>query len=153
MFYKQDKLKDIVADMREFGEKMIPYNVPKGKKENEEDIGIFKSRNIVVDGYEIRAYYTISDFDSHRTEILQLWGVYAPFLPFTLICKLAKEFLGDSHLTLVEMFKDDRKIYCWTVNVDSDGKPIESPYEVDVEECMFEGLNYLYIDPSQVNFY
>ena len=74
-------------------------------------------------------------------------------MPFGLICKLAKRFLGSHHLSLVELFKDNRKIYIWSVCVDRRGRPIQAPYEIDTEECNFEGFNYLYMQPNQVNFY
>lgn len=153
MLYKQDSLEVTVEQMRALGEQLIPYNSPRASKDNENEIGILKIRRVVVDGYEVNIYYTKSDFETHKTEVVQIWGEYAPFLPFTLICKLAKTFLGGAHLSLVELFKGNRKVYCWTVNVDEDGKPIASPYKQEVEECTFEGFTYFYLQPNQVNFY
>ena len=80
-------------------------------------------------------------------------GQVSPFLPFVVICKMAKTFLGDAHLSLVELFKGNRKVYCWAVNVTHDGKPVRSPYSSKVEECSYEGFSYSYMQPSQVNFY
>jgi len=149
MLYKPDQIETTVEEMRRMGEQLVPYNTP----QNEEDINILKTRETVIDGYDVCVYYTKSRFEDHCTEIVQLWGKYAPFLPFCVICKIAKAFLGSAHLSLVELFKGNRKVYCWAVNVTHDGKPIRSPYNGKVEECTFEGFNYSYMQPSQVNFY
>lgn len=153
MLYKPDSLEVTVEQMRALGEQLIPYNAPRASKENENDIGVLKSRRILVDGYEVNVYYTKSDFGEYKTEVVQIWGEFAPFLPFNLICKMAKAFLGGAHLSLVELFKGNRKVYCWTVTVDEDGKPRPSPYEAETEECTFEGFTYSYLQPNQVNFY
>jgi hypothetical protein len=148
-----EALKETVARMRGLGEVLSPFNCAK----NEDDISVLKTREIVVDGYEVVVYYTKSHGypkgADHSTEVLQIYGSYSPFLPFNLICKLAKAFLGNEHLSLVELFKGNRKVYCWAVNQDSSGKVIPTPFEVEVEQCTFEGLKYSYMQPNQVNFY
>jgi hypothetical protein len=149
MFYKPETLQNTVERMRKLGDQLVPYNLP----QNEEDINILKSTETVVDGYEVCIYFTKSKFEDHCTEICQVWGKYAPFLPFVVVCKIAKSFLGNSHLSLVELFKGNRKVYCWAVNTNHDGKPIRSPYSSKTEECSYEGFNYSYMQPSQVNFY
>ena len=155
MFYKEPKLDDIIDEMRTMGDRLIPYNFPKAPPptEPEDVLAIFKEREAVIDGYPIIIHYQKADYDKHLMETLQIYGKNSPFLPFSLICKLAKRFLGPHHLSLVELFKDNRKIYIWSVCVDHRGRPIPSPYEMDTEECEFEGFNYLYMQPNQVNFY
>ena len=78
-----------------------------------------------------------------------------PFLPFGLIVKLAQKILGGHHLSLVEMLRGNRKIYCWTLLVDKTGRPKKSNIEnsENVERCVYEGFEYGYIDPTTVNFY
>lgn len=142
-------MKNSVKRIKNFGEMLIPYNTP----ENEYDMGVMKTEEIVVDGYEMIVYYTKSKFETHCTEIVQIWGKYAVFLPFFVVCKLVKAFFGDEHLSLVELFKDNRKIYCWAVNCNLHGEPIPYPYQREAEECKFEDLKYHYMNQSQVNFY
>jgi hypothetical protein len=149
MLYKPDSLETTVNQMRSLGQQLIPFNTPK----NEPDINILKMREVVIDGYEVCVYYTKSRFEEDFTEIVQIWGKYTPFVPFNLVCKLAKAFLGNENLSLVELFRDNRKVYCWAVNVDADGRPLRAAYTKQSEDCTYEGFNYCYMQPSQVNFY
>jgi hypothetical protein len=155
MFYKESKLEEIIEGMRALGDMLIPYNFPKAPPPTtmEDDLAIFKQREAIIDGYPIMLHYQKADYDKHLMETLQIYGKSSPFLPFNLICKLAKRFLGPYHLSLVEIFKDNRKIYIWSVCVDRRGRPIPAPFDTETEECEFEGLDYLYMQPSQVNFY
>jgi len=152
MLYKE-KLQKHVEEMRALGEHLIHYNFPKAPAEWEDDINILKAREIVVDGYTVVVHYSKADYDNHYLETLQILGKNAPFLPFVLICKLAKVFLGDQELSLVEIVRDNRKIYCWTLTVDSDNNPIPSPFQQESEPCQFEGFRYSYMNPDQVNFH
>jgi hypothetical protein len=154
MFYKELKLDDIIKRMKSLGNVLVPYNFPKMMPTMmEDDLSVLKQREAVVDGYQIVLNYQKSDYDEYFTEILQIYNKNSPFLPFNLICKLGKRFLGDGNLSLIEIFKDNRKIYIWTVYVDQDGNSIPIPHETESEECEFEGFNYLYMQPNQVNFY
>lgn len=154
MFYKQLKLEYLIESMREMGEILIPFNYPLVPLSKEGDcLSMFKEKEIIVDGYSVIIHYQKSDYGNHYLETLQISGKSTPFLPFILICKLAKRFLGSHHLSLVEIFKNNRKFYVWTLFVNNEGEPIASPLNTKTEECEFEGFNYLYMDPTQVNFY
>lgn len=142
-------LDETIEQMRAMGEQLIPHNGPA----SEMDLHVMKTRDVTVEGYELVLYYTKTKYENHFTEILQIYGKNAPFLPFFLVCKMAKKFLGPAELSLVELFRGNRKVYCWTVNVDEDGKPIRSPFDGDAEDCTYEGFKYSYLQPSQVNFY
>lgn len=153
MLNEEKPLDEVIENMRNLGETLIPKNYPKAPPPlvgTEDDLLMFKKKTIVVDGFNVDIHYQKSDFDDFYTETLQIYGMYAPFLPFGLVCKLAKKFLGSANLSLVEIFRENRKIYCWTVYVDRTGRPIEMPYDIKVESCHFEGLRYSYMQPSQV---
>lgn len=151
MFYQS--LEDIIEEMRNVGDLIIDHNFPKMPILPEDDLIFFKQREVVIDGYSVTVNYQKSDYGDIFMETLQIYGTNAPFLPFNLICKLGKRFLGSHNLSLVELFKDNKKIYIWTVWVDDDGKPIHAPYEIEAEECVFEGLQYSYMQPNQVDFF
>lgn len=155
VFSNQFKIQNIIDEMRTLGDMLIPYNFPKAPLPiMEDDLAIFKQREAVIDGYPVILHYQKSDYDKHLMETLQIYGKNSPFLPFNLICNLAKRFLGSHHLSLIEIFKDNRKIYIWTVCVDRHGKPLVAPYDTESnEECKFEGLDYIYMQPSQVDFH
>jgi hypothetical protein len=153
MLYKHKKLEDHVEHMRNLGDMLIPYNFPKAPAEWEDDINILKATEMVVDGYTIVVHYSKADYETHYLETLQILGKNAPFLPFVLICKLAKRFLGEHELSLIEVVRDNRKVYCWTLTVDRDGKPIPSPFDQETEPCQYEGFHYSYMKPDQVRFH
>ena len=153
MFYKQKSLEDIIEDMRNLGNILVPYNFPKAPLTWEYDLAILKQKEAIIDGYSLVLHYQKNDYDKHFVETLQIYNKNSPFLPFNLICKLGKRFLGANYLSLVELFRDSRKIYIWSVCLDHRGIPIPTPYKMETEECQFEGLNYSYVQPSQVNFY
>jgi hypothetical protein len=146
--FKHDKIDVIVQEMRNLGEQFVPYSTP----QNENDISILKTRQVTIEGYDLVLYYTKSKFEEHGTEVLQIYGQRMPFLPFYLIFKLARLFLGDLQLSLVELYKENRKIYCWTVNKDLEGNFIPLP-DGFAEECVYEGSKYYYLQPHQVSFY
>lgn len=153
--YKLPSLEEIIEGMRAVGDVLIPYNFPKSPPPTtlEDNLTLFKEREVIIDGYSIFLHYQKADYDVHFLETLQIYNKNSPFLPFNLVCKLAKRFLGPHHLSLVELFKDNRKIYCWSVCVDDRGRPIQSPYDLETEDCQFEGFKYLYMQPNQVNFF
>jgi hypothetical protein len=152
--YKEQKLDEIIEEMRNVGEVLVPYNYPKGSVNIWGDqLIIFKEREAIIDGYPVIIHYQKSDYDDHFLETLQIFGKNSPFLPFNLICKLAKRFLGSHHLSLIEVFRDSRKLYVWAVCVDKKGRPIPSPYDSETEPCEFEGFNYLYMQPNQADFF
>jgi len=154
MLYNFKPLDQTILNMRSLGEMLVPYNFPLAPMPlKEDDLAPLKERELVVDGYQIVVNYQKSDYQNHLIETLQIYGKSSPFLPFNLICKLAKRFLGPHHLSLVEVFRQNRKVYIWSVCVDRNGKPIPCPYEAETESCEFEGFNYIYLQPSQVNFF
>lgn len=148
---EQRPIDEVVESMRKIGERLIPFNYPKVPPPlHEEDLVVFKKRSIIIDGYNLDIHYQKSDFEEYLTETLQIYSQYSPFLPFNLVVKLAKKFLGGHDLSLVEIYKDGRKIYIWTVYVDHSGKPIKFPFDIPVENCDFDGITYAYMQPTQV---
>ena len=104
-----------------------------------------------VDGYDLTISYSKADYGTHYLEILQIQGYNIPFLPFNLICKLGKAFLGSDCLTLIEVIKSSRKLYCWTLYINKEnGECIDPP---ESKPCTFEGFNFSAMNPKLVNFY
>lgn len=154
MLYEQKPLDEVIQNIRSLGEMLVPHNFPLVPlMVGEDDLAVLKERELIIDGYEIVVNYQKSDYADHLLETLQIYGKNSPFLPFNVICKLAKRFLGSHHLSLVELFRHNRKLYIWSVCVDRTGKPLPAPYDQDTESCEFEGFNYLYLQPNQVNLF
>lgn len=148
-----ESLDDFIDRIRNLGERLIPFNYPKSPIQPVDDLLIFKSESIIVDGYSMIIHYQKSDYDDYLMEVLQIYGETVPFLPFTVVTKLAKKFLGSHELSLVEMFKEGRKIYCWTIYVDRTGRPISPPYELEAEICEFDDLKYNLMQSYQMFFF
>jgi len=148
-----DKIDDVVRDMKALGRTLVPYNFPQVPPAEEDKVNVLKFHEMVVDGYNVVLHFNIHDYGSHFLETFQLLGKDIPFLPFSLVCKMAKKFLDQNFLSLIEVLKDNRKIYCWTVIKDRNGNPISSPYKSKSEPCIYEDLEYSYVPPDKVNFY
>ncbi len=152
--YDYGQIDEHVKRMRAMGEILVSYNFPKVKPEEEDAVSVLKERDIVADGYDLCCHYSKSDYGEYLMEMVQVFGRNTPFLPFCLVCKLGRKFLGDKHLSLVEIYRHNRKMYCWTVAVDRDGKPIPSPFqETKYEDHEFQGFRYRLMNPKTVNFY
>lgn len=148
-----EKIDEVVRNMKSFGESLMPYNFPRVSPQEEEEVNLLKFREIMLDGYDVVLHFNKHDYGNHYLECFQILGKDVPFLPFCLTCKMAKKFLGSSNLSLIEVLKDNRKIYCWTIIKDRDGNPITSPYRHKAESCTYEDLEYSYVHPDKVNFY
>jgi hypothetical protein len=148
-----DSLDELIERMRVVGEQLVPYNFPQADQSLENHLNPMKTKEVVIDGYTMVLHYSKACYGEHYMETLQIIGKNSPFLPFNLVAKLAKRFLGAHHLALIEVFRDNRKIYCWTAMVDERGCPIPPVYEIESHVCTFEGMKYNYMDPRQVNFY
>lgn len=154
--FEEKPLDEVVESMRNVGETLIPKNYPKSSPPppgQEDDLLLFKKKSVVVDGYSLDIHYQKSDYDDYLTETLQIYAQYCPFLPFNVVVKLAKKFLGGHDLSLVEIYREGRKIYIWTVYVDRTGRPIKFPFDIQVENCDFEGIKYSYMLPTQVHIF
>lgn len=145
-------LDELVFQMKALGDVLVPYNFPQVDADLEDDLGIFKAREALIDGYNLFIHYQKSDYEDYFIEVLQIHNTKGPFLPFQLVCKLGRRFLGSSHLNLIELFRENRKIYVWSVCRDKTGKSISSPNET-LETCEFEGFKYLYMQPHQADFF
>jgi hypothetical protein len=144
---------EVVKEMKSFGLFLMPYSAPKVSPEDDDAVKFLKGKEVIVDGYTVVIYYSKNDWPTHQMEVLQITAKYAPFLPFSLVCKIGKKFLGDKHLSYVDFLKDDRKTYCWTVASDKTNNPIPAPYKKESlsDDCVYEGLCYKCLNPSQTS--
>lgn len=149
------KIEGSIRELKALGKILVPYNYPhKDSEAADEDLLIFKSRKYVVDGYSIVAHYQRCDYVDYYLDVLQLYGDYSTFLPISVNCKLAKMFLGNNELSLIETYKDQKKIYCWTVYVDRNEKVIECPTRSrdEMSSRTYDGFKYFYLPPNKVFF-
>lgn len=139
--------------LRNMAFNLVPYNFPVGPVELEYYISPLKRSEATVDGYSIVFHLNRASYNDHYLESFQVYNKYAPFLPFFLVAKLARRALGSHHLSLVEFYQEDRKIYCWSVCLDARGRPIDTPIKERMDNRVFEGFRYGYMKPEQLNLY
>jgi hypothetical protein len=143
----------LVEDMKALADYFIPYNYPSVSISDEELVNYLKFKELDIDGYHVVLHFNKHDYHDYYLETFQIVGKDTPFLPFCLVTKLVQRVLGSHNLSLVEVFKEMRKIYCWTLLTNKSGQPILSPYEAESERCNFEGFEYSYIKSENVHFY
>jgi len=132
---------------------LVPYNFPLGAVELEYYLSTLKRCESEVDGYTVVFHLNRASYGDHSLESFQVYNKYAPFLPFCLVAKLARKALGSHHLSLVEFYQEDKKIYCWSVCLDLRGRPMTSPMKERSDSRVFEGFQYAYMLPEQLNLY
>lgn len=147
-------LSQVIDEMKAIGDMLVPHNYPSKTSKSENDILALKTRVISIDGYSVGIYFSRADYKDFFIETLQVFGEKAPFLPFCIVVELGKRFLGGHHLYLVEVIRNEQKVYCWTIYLDKDGRPIPSVVPIKkVEDCTYDGFQYQYLYPSAVNFH
>jgi len=140
--------------LRNLGNRLVDYNYPLSPIHFENELSCLKTMDIEVDGYDTVVYFNKSLYDDGcYLETFQIYNKNAPFLPFHLVAKLAQKALGSYFLSLIEFYQNDHKVYCWTVSVDDRGRPLPSPLNNKLKTKVFEGFQYGYLQPEQVNLY
>ena len=156
-----DPLSKTVGEMRTLARSLIPYSFPIKTHEDEADIAILKKRETTLDGYEIVVFFNNADYGDKTLETLQVFGAHFTFLPFYLVCKVARAFLGDEKLSLVEIMhsstgetdKSCRKIYAWTLYYDVQGNKIDGPFAKNAVLDSYGGWQFSRIPNKDVKFF
>lgn len=128
-----------VREMKGLAGILQPFTPPKYPADD--DISWFKQREVIVDGYSMIVHYSEGDYGEMRLDILTIGCKHAPFIPFNVVCKVAKMFLGDQYLTLFEYTRGGRKIYSWML-INRDGKPINDFQMTNSEKQTYNGFDF-----------
>lgn len=143
-------LDEEIDEMKVLARTLIPYTFPKVDFKYEQDIILLKQRTVTVDGFDILVCYSKSDYDDHFLESVQIQSAFAPFLPFTIVCKLGRAFLGVNKLSYIEFFRNNKKVYCWTLK-SRDDRPL--PPDKKNTPGRFEGYDYTILQPGSVDLF
>lgn len=141
-----------VCEIKALGGHLVDYTHPRASTSIEDDITVLRGRDVTIDGYHLTLFYSKADYGDYCLETFQVLGRWLPFVPFTVVCKLVRKFLGGEHLSLVEIFLDQKKTYVWTLSTTPDGKP-RQPVQDTISEMEYQGLHFNYMNPSKVNFF
>lgn len=153
-------LDEHVQHSRMIAEHLINYSFPSVSPQDEEEISCLKQKEIVIDGYDVVVYYSVSNYLGVQLRTLQLFGKYFTFLPFSIVCKVAYKFLGDKELFFLEIMRlkensvDElsRRVYVWTAYFRND-ESIGNPFVTGFKSCVYEGFKYSHLDANQIKFF
>lgn len=134
-----------IQEMKGLAGVLQPFTPP--KHPGDEDISWLKQREMTLDGYYMIVHYSEGDYDDLRMDVLTIGCKFAPFIPFNVVCKVAKMFLGEKHLTLFEYTRGGRKIYSWML-INRDGNPVNDFQMVDSEKQNYNGFDFYRADTS-----
>jgi hypothetical protein len=143
-------LAEEIEQMKSMAEILLPFTFPVVDFKVEQDVLLLKQRTITVDGYDLLICYSKADYNEYFLESLQVQSAVAPFLPFTIVCKLGRAFLGSHKLSYIEFFRNNKKVYCWTLK-SIDGRPL--PPDENNKPATFEGFDYSVLQPGSVDLF
>lgn len=141
-----------IETLRNAADYLLPYNVPRGDMESESLITPLKRSVIEIDGYTVGVFFNRADHGEYYLEALQIYGETIPFLPFNLVLKIARRFLGND-ITYIDIGNKDRKYYCWACHIDKRGRPIKLTFNMSPETRCYEDFEYSYIKTDGLNIY
>lgn len=139
-----------VLQMKTIADMLVPYSNPAVDFGEEYLVLPLKCRTVCVEGYEVALNLSKSDFEKYHVYSLQIQAAYTPFLPFSLVCKIGRRFLGSDHLAYIDFIKNNKKIYCWTVKM-RDGRPV--PASKKTTPHSYEGFEYALMQEGSINLY
>lgn len=143
-------LGETVKVMKSMADMLVPKTYPRVGFEVEQDVILLKQRTIIVDGYETLVCYSKADYGDYFLESVQVQSTCAPFLPFNVVCKSGRAFLGSRNLCFVEFFKGHRKVYCWTIK-SREGRSL--PPDKKTKPGSYEGFAFSVLHPGSVDLF
>tara|TARA_Y100000034_G_scaffold127552_1_gene180492 strand:- start:1700 stop:2206 length:507 start_codon:yes stop_codon:yes gene_type:complete len=143
-------LQKVVEEMRRLAQHLVPYTFPKVEFQEEQEILPLKQRRVTVDGYDVVICFSEADYGEYTLLSLQVQSAQSPFLPFTLICKVGQVFLGVKHLSYIEFFRNNKKVYCWTIKT-KEGRLLR-PGKM-TKAGSYEGFDFRILHPGSVDLF
>ena len=141
-----------IKRMKKLAKSFVNLTFPHSKGDDQ-DLVLLKSSDVLIDGDTVIIFFSTSDYTDHLVKTFQIYPKNHSFLPFHLVCKMAKKFLGEQHVSLLEVFSNNKKLYCWSVVTNLDEEPIENPNNSNGEKREFEKFNFQVMYPEEVNFF
>lgn len=136
----EKNLEQHVREMRAAARSLAEFSAPHVSNAIDIEILPLKVRYLVIDGYEVEVMCSLASYDDIEIESVHVQSAFGPFLPFSLVCKIGRAFLGSDHLSFVDIMKRDKKIYCWTLRL-IEGRKVPAP-KSHSSEASFESFNY-----------
>lgn len=152
-----------IDQMKRMAEILIKHSFPTVSAVDEDIISPLKQRVLVVDGYEITVYYSICKYRKDLIlKTVQIYSRNMTYLPFRLLCKIAKLFFGETFpsFSYVDDYRfpdsaEARKVYVWSIYCDED-KIIsfeENPIFSNLKLSQFENFCYYSVNGNHLKFF
>jgi hypothetical protein len=141
---------ETVEHMKVMADLLLPLTHPRVTYEGEQQILCMKQRIVQMNGHELELCFSRADYDKYLLETIQIQSRHAPFLPFNIICKIGRMFLGERNLCYIDFFRFHRKVYCWATKK-VDGRAIAPGKRSDA--ATFEGFDYHLLHPGSVDLF
>ncbi len=144
------KLPKIIKEMRAVANHLIPHTFPQAEFSDEQDVLCLKQRTTNIDGYEAILCYSDAQYKEYLLSSLQIQPVHGPFLPFAIVCKIGKAFFGSRNLSYIEFFRNNKKVYCWTIK-SREGKRMFPGKKT--KPGSYEGFDFRILHPGSVDLF
>src|SRR3954469_8090995 len=112
---------DHINQMKGMADILVDYSFPTVSPIDEEAISILKQRIFIIDGYEVTIYYSKSEYKNEVSlKTVQVYSRTMTYLPFRLLCKIAKMFFGNEEPGYMDVSDsrvygtpESRQVYIW----------------------------------------
>lgn len=144
------EIKDSIDSMKAMADYLLPYTFPNVSFKEEQQVLCMKQRVVQVDGYDITVCFSRADYKKYILQTLQLQSPQVPFLPFNIVCKIGQMFMGRKHLSYIDFFKNNKKVYCWVSKFVGDKK---LPPNNNSQLTSYEGFDFHLLHPGSVDLF
>ena len=79
---KRQSIDDLICSMRFMAKFLMPNTFPQVTPQEENDINYFKTREVIVDGYEVTLTLSRACYPNHYLESLQISGKVCSIFAF-----------------------------------------------------------------------
>lgn len=143
-----ENIKKAVDCMKAMSDELIQYTFPKVSFEEEHKVLCLKQRVVCFDGYEVILCYSKADYKQYMLETLQIQSLKTSFLPFNVICKIGKLFMGKDNLSYIDFFRNNNKVYCWVIKSFENKKLLPGKRS---RLTNYEGFKFYLLHPKSVD--
>ena len=139
-----------IKEMQSLATQLIPHTFPQVEFSEEQHVLCLKKRTTTIDGYEVILCYSDAQYKEYLLSSLQIQPIHGPFLPFAVVCKVARAFFGSRNLSYIEFFRNNKKVYCWTIKA-REGKRLLPGKKT--KPGSYEGFYFRILHPSSVDLF
>lgn len=143
-----ENLRKKIEEIKLIGYFLRPYSFPPAPIALDEQMTSLKTNLLTVDGYKVVTVYNTSTYDTNTMMNLQIYSYSGTILPFDVCFKIADLILGVRDVSVIEVERSGRKIYCWSVVEDQDGQRLPCGNHPKARKIDYKGKEIVFIDAT-----